>query len=412
MEAKRRKQKQRKDKRDNNRENKRKRMSSGAMQSASESLSDITFGGDDSLHEAMATSTDAVVNEEVLTKFFRENTASIVQKIVSSEEWRECMLTQETSVRELEEENAELKSRLSVAEGAIIRCEKTIQRLEERVTDLTTRSMRDNVILKNVAESTAEQYYEIEGKIYNTLKEVLNIPDAEMMKIVVERAHRMGKPVTGKARNIVAKLNTKGKSVVMAHMKNLSRESTVRIVEQYPPEVHANRDKLWPMFVEAKEQGKKTKWNVDQLEIEGKVINPPKDGNKDINLDMTEEALKLKAHHTALTSKNNHHFQAHTVEIKSVDQVIPALKTLCADFSVAGASNMMYAYRVGSDEHSISNWEDDGEWGAGKKIMEAIRSNSSYNVLVCVTHWYGKSHLGPARFDIIKELSDSALQPG
>ena len=64
----------------------------------------------------------------------------------------------------------------------------------------------------------------------------------------------------------------------------------------------------------------------------------------------------------------------------------------------------MYAYRVGTERYSIHNWEDDGEWGGARWIMEAISSKNVYNRLVCVTRWYGGKHMGRARFETIKEM--------
>ena len=62
----------------------------------------------------------------------------------------------------------------------------------------------------------------------------------------IERAHRVGKPGRPgdkRARNIVAKLSSKGKSVILAHLKNLSRggNNDIKVQEQYPPEVHTQK---------------------------------------------------------------------------------------------------------------------------------------------------------------------------
>lgn len=389
-------------------EKKRKRISSGTI-SASEMSSDTL---DESIVVSSAETTDApdtVMDENILWNFIRENSGAIVQKIVMTNEWRDNVQAYEDNSKALEEENKELRHRLAIAEGTILRCEKAIRRLEDKVTDITTRSMRENILIKNIEEPQNEREFDVEEKVLSTLKTELQIPDSEMEKITVERAHRIGKPTRDRARHIVAKLNCKGKRITMKHLKNLNKSSKVKITEQFPPEVHANREKLWPIFIEAKQRGKATRWSADKLQVDGRTINPPKDSNKDINLDVTEEAMKLEVKHTALTSKNNNHFQAHTVDIQSVDQVIPAVKAMCSDSTIAGASHVAYAYRVGTESHSISNWDDDGEWGAGKKIMECIRNNNSYNILVCVTRWHGSQTLGPVRFEIIKDLSNTAI---
>jgi SOS-response transcriptional repressor LexA len=402
-------------------ERKRKRMASGAV-----SLSQLSPGiSDESYAEMNAemNGTEGVANEgktvegvslsnpTELWKFLRENCGVMIEKIMSSNEWKDSMQSHEDSILALSEENRDLKTRLAIAEGALTRCETAINKLEVRVTDLTTRSMRENIIIMNIQEQDKDKDTDIEEKLLNTFKAELSIPDQEMNTITIERAHRLGKYTQGRTRNIVAKLNTKGKTVIMRHLKNLNREKDVKITEQYPPQVHANREKLWSRFIEAKQQNKPTRWNVDKLSIDGHVINPIKDSNKDINIDTVEEAMKLpEVKHGALKTKNNSHFQAHTVEISSPDHVIPAMKAMCADTRIAGATHVSYAYRIGTERYHHSNWEDDGEWGAGKRIMEALNSTNSYNLLVCVTGWYGSQLIGPSRFDIIKEVATGAIQ--
>ena len=372
----------------------------------------------DTANESETITTPMAVNAEVsdemnfdaVCEFLRDNAGMVIQKIMSSNEWKDSMQAHEDSIMALSEENRELRNRLAIAEGALTRCEITMRKLEEKVVDLTSRSMRDNLIIKNVSEEQNEKDTDIEQKLRTTLRSELNIPEQEMKSISIQRAHRVGKQSRDRPRNIVAKLNSKGKSVVMRHLRNLNKQSKVKITEQYPPEIHANREKLWPMFLEAKKQGKAARWQADKLHIDGRVHHPPKDRNRDINLDTVEEALKLKTQHTAVTSKNGNHFQAHVVDISTTDQVIPAIKALCADSRIAGASHVAYAYRTGRESYSISNYQDDGEWGAGKRIMEGIKNSNSYNILVCVTCWYGGSLMGPSRFDVIKELSNEAIQ--
>ena len=92
-----------------------------------------------------------------------------------------------------------------------------------------------------------------------------------------------------------------------------------------------------------------------------------------------------------------------------MDDVVPAITALCKDTRVAGASHLMYAYRVGNKDLFISNFEDDGEFGAGKKIMEAMDRNDVFNKLICVTRWYNGKHLGPSRFDTIRNLALDAI---
>ncbi len=84
-----------------------------------------------------------------------------------------------------------------------------------------------------------------------------------------------------------------------------TKQEIMAITEQYPAEIHANRENLWPVFIDAKCRGKNTRWNVDKLKIDGKTISTPKDGIKDINLDVAKEAMQLKVKHSDLQSRNN-----------------------------------------------------------------------------------------------------------
>ena len=127
----------------------------------------------------------------------------------------------------------------------------------------------------------------------------------------------------------------------MRNLRHLHRECPVRATEQYPPEVHAGRNKLWPLFIEAKQKGEDPKWNIDELQVGQRKFKPPKDRIMDINLDSTEAAMKLNPKHTATATKDNSHFQGHCVAIKDKDDVIPAIQALCSDTRVAGATHIM-----------------------------------------------------------------------
>jgi hypothetical protein len=323
----------------------------------------------------------------------------------------EAMKQQEEAIETLQKENLELRYRLAIAEGSMTRNHLAVKKLEGRMNDVVSRSMRDNIIIKNMDEENNEDNDRIEQKIMGFLESSLNIPADEMRKITIERAHRIGQKNDGsRSRNIAVKMNSKGKTIVMKHLKNLDRNSSVKVVEQFPPEIHAARNKLWPAFVSAKQEGKNVRWNQDKLRVDGKLISPPSDRNNDINLDTTEVAMNLRVKHTSVVSSENSHYQGHTVKITSVDDVMPALKALCADTRVAGASNLMYAYRVGTEQYCVHNWDDDGAWGSARWIMDTIQKKSVYGHLVCVARWSSSQHLGRAHMDTIKTISELALQ--
>ena len=56
------------------------------------------------------------------------------------------------------------------------------------------------------------------------------------------------------------------------------------------------------------------------------------------------------------------------------------------------------------------HYEDDGEWGAGKKLLDLLKTKNIVNQLVVVTQWYCGTHLGPSRFDHIKRAVNDDLE--
>ena len=271
--------------------------------------------------------------------------------------------------------------------------------------------MRDNIVVKNMEETKGENAQQIEEKLVKLFKESLQIKAEDMKQVEIQRAHRVGKYANTRTRNIVAKLNTKGKGIVLAHLNNINKSSKIKIVEQYPQEIHSNRNKLWQVYVEAKQNGKQASWTQDRLHIDGRTINPPKDKNTDINLDTTSAATKLKVKHTAIMTKDSTHLQAHIVNVTSRDDVIPALKAIRADIRVAQASFCSYAYRIGTEQQNVHNYDDDENWGKGKCIMESIARPNVYNKLICVSMWSTGKRASNPRSEAIQDIIGNALQP-
>ena len=228
--------------------------------------------------------------EEFLWKFINDNKDRI-QKTLCCADLEENANRLDVEMSRLQAENSELRKRLAIAEGRLTRAEKKLDDVQDKTTDLVTRSMRDNLIFKNIAESTPESSMLIEQKIRSFLADEMRVDDNTMDNIIFERAHRIGKASNNRIRHIIVKFNSKGKSEIMRHLRYLSRDCPVKTAEQFLQEVHAGLYKLWPIYVEAKKDGKEPKWNIDELQIGLRRMKPPKDHDMDINLDTTDVAL-------------------------------------------------------------------------------------------------------------------------
>jgi putative IMPACT (imprinted ancient) family translation regulator len=163
--------------------------------------------------------------------------------------------------------------------------------------------------------------------------------------------------------------------------------------------------------VKAKQDGKDAKFNVDKLIVDNKVLYSPVDKVRDINQNVTERAMALIPKHTGIIEVDGQgtYFQGHAVELEGKDDVIPALQALTADHKVAGATNIMYAYRSGHERYNVFNSEDDGEVNAGKEIMNVIYRNKAYNCLIAVTRWDSGKRLGPSRLQHVQKAAEEAF---
>ena len=307
----------------------------------------------------------------------------------------------------LQEENKSIKTQYRILEGRLTRSEKLVEDLSEQLLQTDARSMRDNLVFFNIPEQSSENPEHI---LRDFFADEMQICDADQQGINFDRVHRMGQYSRGKNRPMVAKFNPYiGKEIVLKHAKNLDKSKKFGVNEQLPRELEERKKQLLPQFKDAQKDQKKPKWSMDKLVIDGKVLQVKKDTVMDININTTEIASQIKVYHAPPKTFNNSSFQGHHTKISTQDDVTPSLHAVFADSRVARATHNIYAYRLKRGTSFTEHYEDDGEWGAGRLLLKLLRDNHIEDRLVCVTRWYGGSHLGRARFDHILEAARQTL---
>ena len=176
-----------------------------------------------------------------------------------------------------------------------------------------------------------------------------------------------------------------------------------------PRELSERKKQLVPRFKEAKYNKVTTKWMGDKLQVGSNTLQVKKDMLRDINIDTTHKATQTKVGRTPPISHGGSSFQGAGIRIQSSDNVIPGLHAIYTDARVARVTHNIYAYRIVSPSSTVEHYEDDGEYGAGRRILDTLRQNNIENTLVCVTRWYGGKHLGPVRFDKIVQCTKIVL---
>ena len=113
-------------------------------------------------------------------------------------------------------------------------------------------------------------------------------------------------------------------------------------------------------------------------------------------------------------------FQAHVAAIAVEADIADALAAVVAsDKKVSKATHSaIAAWRLepgpGGAEEVSGGYDDCGESGAGKRLLQLLEARGDTNTLVAVTRWYGGKPLGGARFrqitnaasDLLAEQSD------
>ena len=170
-------------------------------------------------------------------------------------------------VEDIKKKTEQLKKSEGETEKKIENLEQLNSTLNNRVIDLQTRSMRDNLIFYNIKESDGEDTTEI---IKDIMENTLGIENAKSIKIA--RSHRMGKKqakTTIKQRTIVAKFNYfPDKERVLANARKF-KGTGMAVSEQFPDEIAKERERLYPEMKKAKQQGKRVKLVRDKLCIDG-----------------------------------------------------------------------------------------------------------------------------------------------
>ncbi len=314
-------------------------------------------------------------------------------------------------VETLQKDNDSLKLRCDMYEGRIIRLEKQLAATNEKVLDLTSRSMRNNLLFEGLPEVKDEKSEQTEGIVRDFVFDELKIQESDMGKIQFDGIHRTG-PKGTKPRTIVARFNPrKGKDLVLRNTKNL--DPKYKINEQFPPEIAERRKALLPLRREMKLKGHRVNISYDKLIVNGKQYYPPTATpgvtHADAKLD-DDTRKKIKITHSGQTTTEGSVFQGHVSKIKDPELIEPALFKLYENISIAQATHNIWAFRGTLNGKLFENHKDDGEHSASFKMLELMRLKNIENCLVIVSRWKGGGDLGPTRFECIKEAATRALR--
>lgn len=100
-------------------------------------------------------------------------------------------------------------------------------------------------------------------------------------------------------------------------------------------------------------------------------------------------------------------FQAHAIKVNSLAEVNKYKKYLLTQKKIKKATHNISAYRfIDNKSKLFEDYDDDGEDGAGIRILGVLQKMEAMNVFVVVSRWFGGILLHHDRF---KRINDSAI---
>ena len=161
-----------------------------------------------------------------------------------------------------------------------------IEEVRKQVLYLETYSRRENIKFVGIAEEIkntqdadrlSQQTENNKEVIYQFMEEHLKIEGARD-RIEFQRIHRLGKPVAGKSRPIIARLlRYTDKELIMDQARKNLKGKHFSIFDDIPKELYEARKKQLKKFKEARDKGKSvyfSKAHPDKLFIDGKYVPP------------------------------------------------------------------------------------------------------------------------------------------
>ena len=151
--------------------------------------------------------------------------------------------------------------------SAITQDNDAMENLKDSVLDLQCRFMKNNLIFSGLAEQPNEN---IERKLHAFLFEQLGIEH----HIQLGNVHRFGKKNRDRPRPIVARFIFYKDLKMVLDSATWLKNTPFGIQEQFPKVIEDKRRKLYPVFKEAKRQGKHATLVRDKLFIDGEQYFP------------------------------------------------------------------------------------------------------------------------------------------
>ena len=348
---------------------------------------------------------------EKVSKLQQENTemANGIQSIVAVQTEEKQRLTK------VDEKVEMVSKQLKVLQGFVQKHDQrhNLQRIQGEQTQL--RNVKDNLMISGLDEENEESPTTTAEMVTDFFTQTMKITKP----IEIQSATWIGK---ASPRTVLVKLqDSTDKSVIFKNGKELkdvrnSKDGEMYVNSQLPP--FLQEKKKWYRYL-MKHNASLTGTNKltmkiqkGELMVNGRpfvaAVRPPSLSKTMYPID-SKHVERMKLQRGQDQTKDNCKFIGFSTDIRNIADVRAAyVKIARLNSSVLHIS---CGYRLpGMDFPHLRGAVDDGEHGAGKAIYFALEESNIFNRAVFVVRYYGNKHLGPIRFQLIKDAARSAVQ--
>ena len=330
----------------------------------------------------------------------------------------------------LECSQATLKDDMAIVKGTLQVQDKIMKSNQDKVIDLTARSMANNVIITGIPESSTVHGQDTQEVVpkENCKEKVLMFMRGKMKMEVtndkVEVAHRTGKPMLNKPRQIVVRCKQSLRDRIFKFTVNLKDELNEKgepyyVRSQLPEPLATLKREREEWFRSIKKSNAQIPDSEKHRRVPVHIKNntlfiknvpqkqhifPP--SVKDIfNIDpeMRDRMNQIQLVHSDAISEKSSHFVGHAARVKNSKDVNAAYKKVRLLYPESDHIILVYAVKNYTGHH------DHGEFAAGSRILQILLQRGMNDTVLFVTRDYGGIQLGQRRFIHIENAAREAL---
>ena len=157
----------------------------------------------------------------------------------------------------------------------------------------------------------------------------------------------------------------------------------------------------------------KVEYTAAGLTIQGqpykkKILPPTPRELVNLDLDELEVILTAKMNKGKVIMKERSRFQAYTADVTTHQQIRQYYMKL--KLTMPEARHIVCAYIIPGQLHICKDFQDDGEPGSGRVLLQLMEQLDLKNKVIFVVRKYGGIKIGAARFLCYKQAASSALE--